>query len=508
MRTAHLALVLAFLFPIIAHSQEPSLGELARRARAEKNKAAQPNASGATTATGLAGKPSTKPEAPAPKPPETEQEAASRQMAESKAKAAQRNLHQVEEYQETIRSLYNTESFDKIDELADRARSTKSRLTGGFWEIHLLDDALMQPPHGTYQSTDSEWQIHLDRLQRWVKQRPQSITARIAFAGAYLAYGWKARGGGYADQVTEEGWQLFAARSETAGKILAEAFSLPTKDPEWYLTMQMVMMAQQVSKEMQNAMFEKAVAFEPDYYYYYRLQAESLLPKWEGEEGEMGLFAARAADRLGGKRGDIIYYEIATYVNCTCDAKNQPNGMSWPRIKRGYAAVEEQYGASLQNMNQMAMFAGAAGDPDFAHELMTRIGDNWDPAVWKTREGFETVRNWAGMEDVEKSYDEGKKAAEANLLTSAGRQYDAELGKSFQAGYGDILAACVKLSGDNPVAPFDVLMQIGTTGIVEKVYMSVGTHVSVCLMSKVSNGRFPPPPQPGYWTKISLNFQP
>jgi hypothetical protein len=508
MRTLCLSLLLFVSFPVMVHGQETSLGEIARRARAEKNKPAQPNVRTTAPNSEQAAKATTRAGQPAGQPPETEQQAMVRHIEDSKSNAAEHNLHQVDDYQESIRTLFNIENFEKIDELADQARSTKARMTGGFWQIHLLETALTKPAHGIDESTESEWQLHMDRLQRWVKQRPQSITARVALAGAYLDYGWKARGGGYADQVTEEGWQLFAERSETAGKILAEAFNLPTKDPEWYVMMQDVMRAQQVSKEMKHAMFEKAVAFEPDYYYYYRMEAENLLPKWDGEEGEVALFAAQAADRLGGKRGDMIYYEIAAYVNCSCDARNQPNGMSWPRIKRGYAAVEEQYGASLANMNQMAKFAAAAGDLDFTHELMTRIGENWDPATWKTRERFETVRSWAGFSDIQKTFDEGKKAAEANLLTPAGRQYDGELSKSFQAGYGEILGACVKLSGENPVNPFDLFMQIGKTGMVENIYFSAITRVSVCLASKVSSGRFPPPPEPAYWVKVGVSFQP
>ncbi len=349
----------------------------------------------------------------------------------------------------------------------------------------------------------------MDRLQRWVNQWPQSVTGRVALAGAYLHYGWKARGGGYADQVTEQGWQLFGERSEKAGKILAEAFNLPIKDPEWFVVMHQVMQAQQVGKVMQTALFEKAIAFESDYQYYYRMQAENLLPKWDGEEGEMARFAAQATDRIGGKKGDVMYYEIAAYVNCSCDARNQPNGMSWPRIKRGYAAVEEQYGTSLVNMNQMAAFAAAAGDADFAEELLTRIGENWDPHAWhNNRKYFEEVREWAGFSKIEKTMQDGMKAAEANLQTPAGRQYDAELSKSFQSNYGDIVAACVKIAAEPRLTPFDLFLQIGKTGTVETLYMSPTTRVSLCLASKVSSGRFPAPPQPSYWVKISMSFQP
>jgi len=127
-------------------------------------------------------------------------------------------------------------------------------------------------------------------------------------------------------------------------------------------------------------------------------------------------------------------------------------------------------------------------------------------AAWHSRKHFEDVREWAGFSEIGKTMQEGMKAAEANLQTSAGRQYDAEISKSFQSNYGDIVAACVKLVGE--LKPFDLVVQIGKTGGVEKLYMSPATAVSVCLASKVSSGHFPTPPQPAYWVKISLSSHP
>lgn len=504
----------------VQSQQTPSLGDIARRVRAEKNAKAVHQEAPATAPSPQQAATPVQPAVPAapatsaqPAPPPgnpvlTKEDAAARQLAQRQAQADEMNLHEISRFEELIRTLFNTDNFQKIDEIADQARSTKERLKGGFWAIHILYVPLETPPHGTDGSTESEWQIHLARLQRWADQRPQSVTARVALAGAYSNYAWKARGGGYAGEVTDEGWRLFGERTDKAAGILVEAFKLPVKDPEWYLAMQSVMQDKGESKSMQTAMFQKAIAFEPDYQYYYRMQAIMLLPQWEGEEGESALFAQDQADRIGGKKGDMMYYEISTVLNCSCDSRNQPNGRSWARIKRGYADVEEQYGVSLVNMNQMAAFAAAAGDADFAHQLLTRIGENWDPDAWHTRQYFEEVRGWAGFSEIEQTVEQGNQAAEANLQTPAGRQFDAEMARNFQASYRDILAACVTLAGPAQKTPFDLLLRLGKTGTVEKLYFSVGNQVSICLASKVSQGHFPAPPQPEYWVKVKINFQP
>lgn len=487
-----------FVITPALHSQTaPSLGDIARQVRAEKSK--QPAAAPSPEQPASS---ATQPSSPDQKTPSTAKQA--QPEAPTRPPRPGVTLDESDLYQENIRVLFNTENFDKIDELADQARSAKTRFRGGYWASHVLYTPLSCPPDDLH-ATESEWKIQLDRLQRWMKQKPQSITARVALAGAYVEYAWYARGGGYADQVTDQGWQLFGERMDIATKILADAYNLPVKDPEWFQEMQLVLRGQQRSLEMQTAMFEKAIAFEPDYQYYYRTQAETLLPKWEGEEGQTALFANQIADRIGGVKGDILYYFVAAWVNCSCDARNQPNGMSWPRVKRGYAAVEKQFGLSLFQVNQMAKFAAAAGDPDFSYELFNRIGDNWNQEVWGSRENFDSVRSWAGFSQLVKSREDGIKAADANLKTPAGRRFNDEVEKTFQSGYSKILESCRVLADETKPTPFDLILRIGRTGLVEDVFFSVGTRVSVCVSTKVANGRFPNPPEPSYWTRISVH---
>lgn len=499
------------------YSQEAtSLGEIARRARAEKQKgtattgpaagssstmsAPLNSQSSATQAVG--GQPVTKNDA-VPKVEVTSQSGPTIKVKDG-IPDDDLNLHYLDHYEAAIRQHFEKEQFELLDGLAATARSTKARLPGGFWTIHIIYAPLLEPPQGTYKATDADFKAHIERLNRWVAQRPKSITARVALAGAYLNYAANARGGGYANTVSEDGWQLYAERSAIAGKILVEAFELPEKCPEWYLQMQGVVNAQDGSPEMQRAMFEKAVAFEPEYQYYYRLRADHLLPKWGGNDGDAAAFAAEAADRLGGTKGDMIYYLIGSFLNCGCDNDRLLNGMSWPRIKKGYAAVEEQYGASLENLNKMAMMAAMAGDPEYAQEALTRIGESWDPETWRTRKYFDDTREWVKGHAIVKSIEAALKAADANLTTPEGRRFDGELGKTFAANYSTAVADCQKNSGDPFLVPFDLLLQLGKTGAIEQVYSTFQTHVSTCLIPQVQKGQFPAPPQPSYWVKIHL----
>ncbi|HEY1527769.1 MAG TPA: DUF4034 domain-containing protein [Candidatus Angelobacter sp.] len=417
------------------------------------------------------------------------------------------NLHYLDRYEEGIRTLFDQEKFETLDQIAGSARSTKAHLAGGFWTLHIIYVGLMQPAAGTYKASDNEWTNHLQRFQRWIAQRPNSITARVALAAAQLQYAWRARGGGYADSVTDDGWKLFQERAEDAAKTLIDASSLQDKCPEWYVAMQLTARALGQSKEMQTAIFEKAIAFEQDYQYFYRAQAELLMPKWEGEEGEMAAFAQQISDRIGGKRGDMMYYQIATYLNCGCDNDRGLNGLSWPRIKRGYIDVEEQYGESMENQNAMAYMAGAAGDPVYAEEMFARIGEGWDKKLWHKKESFQMVREWAHGATLTQTIEAAMKAADDNLQTPDGRKFDEKLAKAFAANYSSAVASCQKMSGDSFMIPFDLVLQVKENGAVEKIYVSIQTRTSLCLSAQVDKGIFPAPPKPDYWVKVSMQAQ-
>lgn len=510
-------LFLCLIFSVFVNCQEPaSLGDIARRARAEKQKGANgiiPATPAATTSPASTASPesgqtvSSSPSKPVEAQPQQSHTAKATATPPGSGSVPDippgGQLGYIEGNEASIRALFELENFSSIDRVADRARATKARFPGGFWQVHIIYGPLSQPERGA-NAGDAEWRLHLERLKKWIAQSPASVTARIALAQAYQSYAWKARGSGYADSVAEDGWQLFHERLELSGKALADAFALPVKCPEWYLAMQTLLQGLDSSKEIQAAAFEKAVAFEPDYQYYYRIRANSLTEKWGGEEGEMVAFVEKAADRLGGKRGDMIYYQVAHNLNCNCGDDANLHGMSWPRIKRGYMALEEMYGVSLVNLNKVAYMAGIGADPVYANQIFARIGDNWDQTTWKSKTQFEGTRNWSEGASVVKAIEQALSAADENVKTPEGRKFDGEIGKAFAAHYSSVFGDCIKHSDPTFMVPFDLALRLGKDGNVEQIYSSITYEVSACLVPQIEKGKFPAPPRAQYWIKISL----
>jgi len=214
------------------------------------------------------------------------------------------DVHAIESYKMAVADLLKQEKFDDLDCTADELRSSRARFAGGAWQLVTFYQGLSDPWVG--HATEADWQAHIERLKRWVKTSPLSITARVGLAESYSDFAWDARGGGTVDTVSETGWGLFHERLKMAKDTLNDATSLEAKCPEWFVAMQGVAQGQGWTVPEETELVEKAIAYEPAYYSFYGRHANFLLPRWYGEEGDIAKFATQAADRIGGKDGDIL----------------------------------------------------------------------------------------------------------------------------------------------------------------------------------------------------------
>lgn len=313
-------------------------------------------------------------------------------------KISTENLQTEQEYESPIKQDFSQGKFDQLEKAASEARKGKGRVIGGVWKLYDFYDAIGK----TFirdRADESDWKIYFDSLKQWIAAKPESAAARLSLAHAYMSYAWEARGGGYANSVTDKGWDLFGDRVDLASATLAEAAHLKEKDPYWYELMQTVAIAQGWDKAQARELVEQASASEPGYYHYYREYANFLQPRWYGEEGEVEAFAEETSNRVGGPEGDFLYFEIASLLACQCDPDtNALQNMSWPKIKQGYAALEQLYGVSNLKRNRFASMAVKSGDKPAAREALADIGDNWEKSVWVSNAKFEYATTWAKSE--------------------------------------------------------------------------------------------------------------
>jgi hypothetical protein len=303
-----------------------------------------------------------------------------------------------EPFKEDVRALLRQEQFERLDRLADELVKTKARFPGGDWKSYRFQEALGKPAGGE-KTSDEERESHIAVLQRWHSARPDSMAAVLALTDAMIAYGWKARGTGFADKVTPEGWRLLRARTAPVDDLLTDIGHRVPRTPDWYCAMIDAGRIEGWDRERVDALFEEAAALEPTYLHVYSAMARYLTPRWQGEEGDWETFAERSADRLGGREGSVVYGHVAWQISKLYQGADfyKQNRVSWDRVKQGFIDREALYGFSLRNLNAFSQLAGAAADRETTRALLARIGDGWDADVWKERKYFDGYRKWAGQ---------------------------------------------------------------------------------------------------------------
>ncbi len=104
-----------------------------------------------------------------------------------------------------ILPLVKKKDFDGLEKIAGRMRDNRLRFANGNWQLDDFYNTLMLAAD-VYKWPEEKY---MSILQEWIEQYPGSITPRVALAEALTEYGWRARGSGWASEVTEEGRAKF-----------------------------------------------------------------------------------------------------------------------------------------------------------------------------------------------------------------------------------------------------------------------------------------------------------
>jgi Domain of unknown function (DUF4034) len=290
-----------------------------------------------------------------------------------------------------VRRLFAAGNFEGLDTLADQLRKTKARYASGMWRI----SAFYQELEVERRAPPDVWKTQQQTLERWIVQRPQSITARVALADFLTKYAWQARGADWANKVTPEGWDLFAERLSAATKVLGDARSLETKDPHWWFVAQTVALGQGWDRATYERLFAEAIAFEPEYHHCYCSKARFLLPKWYGQPGEWEQFAMESAARPGGP-GPAIYARIVDSVTGDYTDIFHESGASWEQTRAGFELLVSQYPDSGKLLVDFLRLAAVATDTQCGAQIFAKIGTRYDPRLWIN--GYEVMglQSWSG----------------------------------------------------------------------------------------------------------------
>lgn len=294
-------------------------------------------------------------------------------------------------FSKQIQALLMTRDFNAIEKLADEARIKKERVSGGYWKI----DDLYEPLANIYadrpaqELSDELWINRIELLKQWKESLPDSITARIALAQAYINYGGFTRGGGYANTVSKEANQLLQERLELAETELREAKQLKAKCPRLYRNILFLAMVRGIEKDRFEKIYEEAINSEPNYLQYYLVKSEYLTPKWNGEPGDWQNFIDALPSKVATLKtdeSDLIYFVVVANKLKDMSLRQNWGAISKERMQKGLSDMEEKYGTDKLRLNQYALYTCIVRDIPNGKNTFEKIGNNFDKNVWGEQE--------------------------------------------------------------------------------------------------------------------------
>jgi hypothetical protein len=307
-----------------------------------------------------------------------------------------------------IKYLLEAKDFDALEELGGRIRELKSRSETGAWMTARFYDGF---DDGFWKIKRNDRTAYLGVLEEWKQARPESVMPYIVEAETHIDYAWTARGGGYANEVTEAGRKGFICELELAEEALKAGEALEQKDPQLYADWLTVGMGNDYSRAEMDALVEKSRAIDPGYYPVYHTMTYNLTPRWNGSIDDMKEFADQANGWAGAEQGDQMYALLATYLCSYVEYEDLENGsyLAWERVDKGLSEARAAFPNSKEYLNQHCRMACFYRNLPRAVELFNLIGEEYTGDAWSDEDEFRGWRRWAldnAPPPIDESYEE------------------------------------------------------------------------------------------------------
>jgi hypothetical protein len=211
---------------------------------------------------------------------------------------------------------------------------------------------------------------------------PTNAVAEVLDALCFLDHGWHARGGDYANKVTEEGWKIFGDSLHRAGEIELIVYARTPHEPGVAKGMMDVVQGLQLPRDQMELWFKRGLEADPNDYRLYQAKEYYLLPRWYGTEEDEWAFALSCVQ--GGNwaaKIPLVMVDELTYREQN-DAQVYTHPEIWQPLESVFREFLWRYPASVHYRSLFALDAAKGEHWDVAKEQFKILGDDWDPDVF------------------------------------------------------------------------------------------------------------------------------
>jgi len=129
-----------------------------------------------------------------------------------------------------IATLLNNSDYKMLEQMGQEYRMKKSRTPSGLWKLTLFYYAIHNVANIEIKEEEF-WSSLKSKTANWTREYPHSPTACIAHGIVLQRYAWKFRGGGFAYDVPQEGWEPFYKNLNSAKAFLEKNKQTASIDP-------------------------------------------------------------------------------------------------------------------------------------------------------------------------------------------------------------------------------------------------------------------------------------
>ena len=237
------------------------------------------------------------------------------------------------------------------------------------WSMSLQNVFVHQPVRGAQIARD------------WAKSKGSDGYAKLAEAMVHYGEAWLARGGGFANTVTPEGWDLYREKLDQALRDLDSASPRLKQTGPWHVLKLQIAFQNPKLASMRLELLKSASDAWPDYLGIYTTAMNFTHPRWGGSFELVDGIARFAAEKTKAERGAAMYsivYERLFRGDGEYTLRDSKAG--WDLMKRGFRDLEKKGGAQVWIWKNFAKLACDMRDRDEARRLYGVYDRLMDPA--------------------------------------------------------------------------------------------------------------------------------
>jgi hypothetical protein len=270
--------------------------------------------------------------------------------------------------QHRVESNLRTSNIAALDDEAYRLRSSKARFKDGRWKLSMLYGAIGDSLPDIVKNEKPRERLE-SQIASYAATHPKSTNAGLFRAMVLEAEAWDARGSGYANTVSPEGWRAFSEKMGQARTVLDGGRQLMADNPAWYTDRIDLAIYTNESPGTVTALLRDGIRREPHYLPNYFAGLVRETPRWGGSTSAMVSFINRVAlaspvAQSEGMYARLVWFAEDDYPNIGADP-----GIDWKEMARSFDAILGRF-PSERNAQKFFFMACMHSDKPMAIKLL------------------------------------------------------------------------------------------------------------------------------------------